>query len=984
MKPIAISLQNFRSFRTKRDLSFEGKTIFGLVGDTGVGKTSVLEAITYALYNRSTWEGRGVTDLIAKGTRTMSVEFAFEVDGQKYTIVRQTGQAGTNARIWSEDRTVDTSNADAVTEQVRKILHMDAETFLHTVLLPQGRHAELLTAKSRNRNEILMDLFRLKDLAKVLELTRRHEARAETELRLLGVQRAECGANPHEAEEATAVELTRAKARLKDISKAVVRDTKLEQDVAKINEQLAGETRLLSTFEQTASILDGLATIATKSTELTAIVTAARQRALQAQEILRVAQAGAEELRRVEADADTLRTIQRSLEALAAAARTIEGLRADIERHGLSIAQNETQLAELRDPIKAKTKERVDVERAIDQADKQAAALRTRRETLETTAKAFQDAQSTLTIAQASVAETRARIEGLRAKLSAAQQAVSEAAERRDTADDAAQRHRVGNEIAAIAGHLHVGDDCPICHRALPKAFQTPRSEDLEAATKAATEERTAFDIAQRHASMIEGELKTQPPQLARSEQALAAAEATLAHVQNKMDAARAEDLREPELIASELRRALEETEERLRSSRETISQVDGELSRMRGVEIRLSTSIESARMELTRVQEQLDGAVAKQQALRDGIPQKYRAKTADEPLNTYLASVAARIVEAERVRDRIEKATMDVASSVQVQSEAESKYTAEVGEPRVRAFEQLKPIAKAAGCADAPKTAGGLDAWSFSVWETVQLRIADITKGVERHRSNIEKAVLERAAIREKLDGKEPRPAETAATIHKTQMESELERVHGLASRARECDAKIERLDRVRAGLAGLKEALGGRARAFPAYATAQRQQRLLQEANVILREMSKQRYEFTGDFDLLDYESNEQRPSQTLSGGEKFLASLALSLGAVEIASNSGKRIGAIFLDEGFDSLDVHRLRLAMLELRRRAEKGRMIGVITHVEEVKEFLNDTIVVSAGPDGSYFTDTDAVSEDDGLVQGLVSHLSDGGPLTAA
>ena len=60
MKPLRLEIENLRSFKKKRVIFFDGLGLFAVIGDTGAGKTSLLEAITYALFNRTTWDGRGV------------------------------------------------------------------------------------------------------------------------------------------------------------------------------------------------------------------------------------------------------------------------------------------------------------------------------------------------------------------------------------------------------------------------------------------------------------------------------------------------------------------------------------------------------------------------------------------------------------------------------------------------------------------------------------------------------------------------------------------------------------------------------------------------------------------------------------------------------------------------------------------------------------------------------------------------------------
>jgi exonuclease SbcC len=131
---------------------------------------------------------------------------------------------------------------------------------------------------------------------------------------------------------------------------------------------------------------------------------------------------------------------------------------------------------------------------------------------------------------------------------------------------------------------------------------------------------------------------------------------------------------------------------------------------------------------------------------------------------------------------------------------------------------------------------------------------------------------------------------------------------------------------------------------------------------ANAHLAEMSNGRYELEVDPDrargpgraglelaVLDAWTGQSRPTASLSGGETFLASLALALGLADVATgaNAGLRLDALFVDEGFGSLDEDTLDLAIDVLDRLRRRGAMVGVITHVEAMKDALPVAIEVT-------------------------------------
>ena len=139
------------------------------------------------------------------------------------------------------------------------------------------------------------------------------------------------------------------------------------------------------------------------------------------------------------------------------------------------------------------------------------------------------------------------------------------------------------------------------------------------------------------------------------------------------------------------------------------------------------------------------------------------------------------------------------------------------------------------------------------------------------------------------------------------------------------------------------------------------------LGRANVRLLQMSGGQYELkrrtaAGDFrsqsglelDVLDHYNGTTRNVRTLSGGESFLASLCLALGmADEIqASAGGVRLDTLFVDEGFGSLDEEALQQAMAALTSLAESDRLVGIISHVAELKTRIEKQIVVTKDRSG--------------------------------
>jgi DNA repair protein SbcC/Rad50 len=95
-----------------------------------------------------------------------------------------------------------------------------------------------------------------------------------------------------------------------------------------------------------------------------------------------------------------------------------------------------------------------------------------------------------------------------------------------------------------------------------------------------------------------------------------------------------------------------------------------------------------------------------------------------------------------------------------------------------------------------------------------------------------------------------------------------------------------------------------------------------------------------------VVDMVTNQARSVETLSGGETFLASLALALGLVELAGRGGGRVDSLILDEGFASLDSAALTCALDELERRAGSGKLVALVSHLGAVADMAPEVLYV--------------------------------------
>lgn len=182
MRPLRIEVEGFSAYRDPVAVDFSGVDFFSLAGPTGSGKSSLIDAMVFALFGRvPRLGGNAVAPAITAGTDRARVRFDFEVDDVVYTAVRMAlrtpsgGASVKEARLQQGD-TVLADGADNVTTEVEDLLRLRFDDFTRTVVLPQGDFARFLTATKSERQGLLRNLLGLDVYTQVRELARTRAA----------------------------------------------------------------------------------------------------------------------------------------------------------------------------------------------------------------------------------------------------------------------------------------------------------------------------------------------------------------------------------------------------------------------------------------------------------------------------------------------------------------------------------------------------------------------------------------------------------------------------------------------------------------------------------------------------------------------------------------------------------------------------------------------------------------------------------------
>jgi DNA repair protein SbcC/Rad50 len=168
VRPTKLSIQGLTAYKQPVEIDFTDLDLFAITGPTGAGKSSLVDAITFALYGQAPRVGRNVKELISQGEERLKVTLEFAANGDKYRIYRSTARKG-QAPVQLErfecerdewvpeevDRVRDTNAF------IEELLQMDYEAFVRSVLLPQGQFQEFLAGDRDQRRKVLDGLLRL-------------------------------------------------------------------------------------------------------------------------------------------------------------------------------------------------------------------------------------------------------------------------------------------------------------------------------------------------------------------------------------------------------------------------------------------------------------------------------------------------------------------------------------------------------------------------------------------------------------------------------------------------------------------------------------------------------------------------------------------------------------------------------------------------------------------------------------------------------
>ena len=231
MRPIKLELEGFTAFRRWTTLNFDKLDLVCITGPTGAGKTSILDAMCFALYGRTPRLGREIRQLISHGKNFLQVAFAFEAGGGRFRIFRRIyrdGRTQVQLQRWTGSRWEGIEDrAEAATKRVSELLGMDFDTFRRSVLIPQGEFARFLAGSPEEKRRTLYDLLRLELYRRMQELAGQRGREQKGKLEFLQKRLKE------EYLEATPLRLQEVKRKLSEIERE---EEKLHLEISALEE----------------------------------------------------------------------------------------------------------------------------------------------------------------------------------------------------------------------------------------------------------------------------------------------------------------------------------------------------------------------------------------------------------------------------------------------------------------------------------------------------------------------------------------------------------------------------------------------------------------------------------------------------------------------------------------------------------------------------------------------------------------------------
>lgn len=1012
MRPTRLQVKGFTCFKDEQIIDLSGLRLFAVIGPTGAGKSTLLDAIVFALYGYVPRVGKGFQELISLGRDQLSVVLDFELGARTFRITRLARRNRGGDAILEEltDGGMEPiSGVRAVDAEVEKQLGLGYNAFVQSIVLPQNQFAQFLKGDPKDQRKILQELLHH-------EIYERMRLRASRKKEVLGERLRLAKRRQEEYASDTAEHLASLETKAEGHSKSAAA---LEASIAEKQRELETLTALAALCKELAGKRAEIDRMAKDESLLAAEESKAKQARkalrvlpliLQADEASESAAHAAKESTLAEAalavaQQRTLET-RRTLDSSIQAASRIPALRDRIAALD-ALRGTETHLAELRARLLKLESEAKPLSKELERVRREAletkAGSAAADKTLQASEAALRDvgfdvvgydklenlrdeitelvqerkdaAISAEETDEAQRAATGAKKRAIDAQLAAekAKELASEANEKATLAatvlDDAKRLH----SAALLRESIDKGEPCPVCEQLIEKMPKKARPPNLDAlinksdaadeardrAKEAASAARTEARNAVKHAA----EASAKHEESAAASKTRAAALDTRARkLERNLRLHLEDDDRFIEVRAAE-RLRLSTARKKLHDAQEKkVNQARSDRDRALHLYEKCDSALKELERRVLENTSALDEALAREKSLvaelhavtRDPQPSAERARVASQ-----VAQLDAALKEAEAASAR---ASSDEAAKSATAAERRSR-TAELERTGVEATAEALAAARALGFIDA-------SAVHSAVLDEREIEASESRLEVHRQKLVALKArstELEQLTAGRRATDNDVQNASDVLRESREDREATLRAIATLEQQIRNCAERIREAEEVNKEIVevdrehGLFHQLASDLRSdrFQQYALQEFYLDLVRGASTRLFELSAGRYGFDfkdSRFFVVDHDNAKQtRSTDTLSGGETFLASLAL---AMELSAQVQRAAGAavldsLFIDEGFGSLDPETLETVAGAIESLPSGRRMVGIVTHVSDLADRLPARVRVERKSEGS-------------------------------
>ena len=916
MRPLKLTMSAFGPYAGKTVLEMDrlGKNgLYLITGDTGAGKTTIFDAIVFALYGEASGEAREASMMrskYAEADMPTEVELVFEYAGKEYRIRRcpeyeRPARRGGGMAVQKAEAELDLPDGRIVTKirevtaAVEKITGLDRNQFLRITMIAQGDFMKLLLATTEERKAVFRKLFRTEPYQLLQERMKQETGKLSRQAELVSNEIVQCIGNAAPPEE------ERLCGMLKEAQEGKIPSEEAAEIIRQImcadRDALRKESRSLKAAEEELARISGIL-----------------GRAEELERTRKELERSARKLAEGEARKETLRKAMEAEQARAPEQERLgeraAALRGSLERYA-ELENEQKAVKELRAELEARERKASDSAKALKNGELRGRKIKEELDSLQVRP----ELRGELLVSRDRAEQRRKALQEVRrslkeqaelsARLSAAREAYRKAACRNQEAMAEYERKSrafLDEQAGVLAEGLEEGKPCPVCgalHHPKPagKSEGAPSEEELkqaqtfwEAARKQAEEASyEASELAGRAAAAAQkleeqyGALRGRMEEIVPDGTGIESRETVLLKMQEENTA---------ELSAIEASLEEEQRKEQRRSVlKRELDSCEGETERLRG-------ELQKLAAEQAGLAGRLESRQAAAEKLAEGLEFEGRSQAEQQ------------ISRLEREREGLKE---DREAAVLAFRREKAGTDALKGR-----IEVLQKQLKGGAGLEAAKEKEHRKAL-LAEKKQISARIAVLTGRIEVNRQALKNAEDSQAAL------------------------LSLE----------------ERLQWMRALSATANGTLGGKEKVMlETYVQMTYFERIIRRANTRFMIMSGGQYELKRrtagennrsqsglELDVIDHYNGTERSVRTLSGGESFMAALSLALGlSDEVQSEAGGiRLDTMFVDEGFGSLDEEALRQAMKALMELSEGNRLVGIISHVGELKEQISRQVSVT-------------------------------------